>query len=300
MGVLRTHVSGWLLVGALLAGLLAGTVWGAGPVRVVDALGQNLVFPTPPHRIVSLAPSVTEILYAIGAQALVVGVSGADDYPSEVRRKPKVGGVQLDYERLAALRPDLVVGILSLQRANLERLRALGYRVLALDPRSVVDTHEAILLLGRVTGRVENARRVVDGMQGRTERIRARVLRSASRPRVFVEVWDQPFLTAGRGTFVHDLLELAGGVNVFRDLAGWPEVSEEEILRRNPEVILLLHPGRNRVLQRPAWRVLPAVRSGRIHVLNPSWVTRPGPRLVLGLEQIARFLHPEARKREVR
>lgn len=264
-------------------------------MRVVDALGQGLVLPVPPRRIVSLAPSVTEILYAIGAQALVVGVSSADDYPPEVRHKPTVGGVQLDYERLVTLRPDLVVGVLSLQRANLERLRTLGYRVLVLDPRSVVDTYRAILLLGRVTGRVEAAQQVVDRMQGQVERVRARLPRSALRPRVFVEVWDQPFLTAGQGTFVHDLLGLAGGRNVFEDVVGWPQVSEEEILRRNPEVILLLHPGRDRVLQRPAWRVLDAVRASRVHALNPSWVTRPGPRLVLGLEQIAHFLHRKGR-----
>jgi iron complex transport system substrate-binding protein len=293
MGTIPRAVSGWRFLATLLAGLLTGAAWGSGPVRVVDALGQTLALSAPPRRIVSLAPSVTEILYAIGARDLVVGVSSADDYPPEVRHKPRVGGVQLDYERLAALRPDLVVGLVSLQRTNLERLRGLGYRVLALDPRSLQDTYRAILLLGSVTGKAEKARQVVDRLQERAQRIRAHLPRSGPRPRVFVEVWDQPFLTAGQGTFLHDLLGLAGGVNVFRELVGWPQVSEEQILRRNPEVILVLHPGRDRVMRRPAWRTLDAVRAGRVYALNPSWVTRPGPRLVLGLEQIARVLHPE-------
>ncbi|MDR7416196.1 MAG: cobalamin-binding protein [Armatimonadota bacterium] len=300
MRTLTTAVTGWRFLATLLAGLLAGTAWGSGPVRVLDALGQTLTFSAPPRRIVSLAPSMTEILYAIGARDLVVGVSSADDYPPEVRRKPQVGGVHLDYERLAALRPDLVVGLVSLQRANLERLRGLGYRVLALDPRSLQDTYRAILLLGQVTGRTEGARGVVEGMRERVNRIRTQLPRSRPRPRVFVEVWDQPFLTAARGTFLHDLLGLAGGENVFRELAGWPQVSEEQILRRNPEVILVLHPGRDRVMRRPAWRLLDAVRAGRVYALNPSWVTRPGPRLVLGLEQIARVLHPEVTWQEER
>ncbi len=281
-----------LLVVGLLVGLATLPVW-AAPVAVTDALGQRLVFLHPPRRIVSIAPSITEVLYAIGAQDRLVGVSSADDYPPEVRSKPRVGGVQLDFERIAQLRPDLVIGVRSLQLVSLERLRALGYRVLALDPKSLEDTYEAILLLGRVTGREEGARQVVRGMRDRVERVVARVRRSAHRPRTFVEVWDQPFLTAGSGTFLHDLVRAAGGRNIFADLAGWPQVSEEEILRRDPEVILLLHPGRTRVLRRPAWQRVAAVRAGRVHVLNPSWVTRPGPRLVLGLEQMARTLHPE-------
>ncbi len=290
-----------LLLGTtLLVGLVAGPPLGAAPVPVTDAMGQRLVLAAPARRIISIAPSITEILYAIGAQDRVVGVSSADDYPPEVRSKPRVGGVQLDFERIAQLRPDLVIGVRSLQGAHLERLRALGYRVLALDPRSLADTYDAILLLGQVTGREEGARRVIRWMRDRAERVVVRVRRSEHHPRTFVEVYDQPFLTAGSGTFLHDLIRTAGGRNVFADLAGWPLVSEEEILRRDPEVILLLHPGRARVLQRPAWRRVAAVRAGRIHVLNPSWATRPGPRLVLGLEQIARALHPDVPWEEAR
>lgn len=274
-----------LVVGAALAR--------AGPVAVVDALGQTLVFPTPPWRIISIAPSVTEILYAVGAQARLVGVSSADDYPSDVRYRPKVGGVQLDFERIASLRPDLVIGVASLQRSNLERLRAMGIRVLAIDPKSLSDTYEAILLIGRVVGREAQARAVVAQMQARERDVLLRTMRSRGIPRVYVEVWDQPFLTAGRGTFVDDLLRRARGRNVFGDLEGWPQVNEEQILLRDPEVVLVLHGDADRVLRRPAWRSMRAVREGRVHALVTAWVARPGPRLVLGLEQIARLLHPE-------
>lgn len=265
----------------------------AAPVTVVDALGQTLVFSAPPRRIVSIAPSVTEILYAIGAQARLVGVSSADDYPPDVRYRPRVGGAQLDFERITALRPDLVIGVASLQRPSLERLQALGVRVLAIDPRSLVETYEAILLIGRVVGREVQARAVVAGMRARERDVVLRAMRSRGIPRVYVEVWDQPFLTAGRGTFVDDLVRRARGRNVFGDLEGWPQVSEEQILLRDPEVILVLHGDADRVLRRPAWQSTRAARSGRVHALVTAWVARPGPRLVLGLEQIARLLHPE-------
>lgn len=274
-----------LAVGAALA-------YGA-PVTVVDALGQTLVFSTPPRRIVSIAPSVTEILYAIGAQARLVGVSSADDYPPDVRYRPKVGGVQLDFERLASLRPDLVIGVASLQRPTFERLRAMGVRVLAIDPQSLADTYGAILLIGRVVGREAQARAVVAQMRARERDVVLRTMRSRGIPRVYVEVWDQPFLTAARGTYVDDLLRRARGRNIFGDLEGWPQVSEEQILLRDPEVVLVLHGDADRVLRRPAWRSMRAVRERRVHALVTAWVARPGPRLVLGLEQIARLLHPE-------
>jgi iron complex transport system substrate-binding protein len=273
---------------------LAAPAGAGSPVTVTDALGQRLVFPTPPRRIISIAPSVTEILYAIGAAPRVVGVSSADDYPPDVRRKPRVGGVHLDYERIASLRPDLVVGVASLQRPALERLRALGHRVMAVDPRSLSDTYDAIETLGRVTGRAGTARAVVDGMRARASRV-VRKVAGLPKPRVFVEIWDQPFMTAGRDTFLDDLLRLAGGQNIFGDLAGWPQVSEEQILARDPQVLLATSGGTDRILRREWWQRVTAVRNRRVHALEAAWVSRPGPRLVLGLEQIARLLHPHLR-----
>lgn len=291
MGPRRVRCALWLL--ALLVALAAPVT--AGPVvTVTDAMGQRLVFRTSPQRIVSIAPSVTEILFAVGAAPQVVGVSSADDYPPEVRYKPRVGGVQLDYERIAILRPDLVVGVASLQRPALERLRVLGYRVMAVDPRSLSDTYGTIQMIGRVTGRGGAARVVLDSMRARESRV-THAVAGSPKPRVFVEIWDQPFMTAGRGTFLDDLLRLARGTNIFAELAEWPQVSEEQILARNPQVILTTSPVADRILRREGWQQVAAVRNRRVHELNAAWVARPGPRLVQGLEQIARLLHPDRR-----
>ncbi len=277
---------------AVAAGLLAASVAAGGwPVVVTDATGARLVLGSPPARVVSLAPSVTEVLWAVGAAGQVAGVSSADDYPPEVQQRPKVGGVRVDEERLASLRPDLVVGLLSLQRATLLRLRTLGYRVLAVDSTNLEDTYRLILVVGRATGHEKAARALVQRMRRRVAAVEAKLLRV--RPvRVFVQVWDQPFLTAGAGTVVDDLVRRAGGRNVFADHLGWPQVSEEDVVARDPECVLVLGKGARRLRARPAWSRVTAVRRGCLVDLEPSPVVRPGPRLVLGLEAVARALHP--------
>lgn len=266
---------------------------GRWPLAVTDATGERVVFPRPPQRVVSLAPSVTEVLWAVGAGPQVVGVSSADDYPPEVRTRPRVGGVQVDEERLVALRPDLVVGLKSLQEPVLRRLRGRGLRVLAVDASSLEETYRLVVLLGEVTGHAARAEQVVARMRARARAVEAQV---AGRPpvRVFLQVWDQPFLTAGRGTLPDDVVRRAGGRNVFADVVGWPQVSEEEVLTRDPECVLVLGRGRARVLERAAWRRTSAVRRGCVAEVEPSWVVRPGPRLVLGLAHVAKVLHPEA------
>ncbi len=274
-------------VSLLFAVSLLAAPW---PLVVTDAMGARVVVQQAPRRVVSLAPSVTEVLWAVGAGPQVVGVSSADDYPPEVRTRPRVGGVQVDEERLVRLRPDLVVGLKSLQERVLQHLRERGLPVLAVDATSLEETYRLVLLLGRVLGRFAQAEQVVAAMRDRARKVEAQVA-GRSPVRVFVQVWDQPFLTAGRGTLLDDLVRRAGGRNVFADLVGWPQVSEEEVLVRDPECVLVLGRGKDRTL-RPAWRRMAAVRRGCVAELEPSWVVRPGPRLVLGLAQIAKVLHP--------
>lgn len=286
-------------MGPLTAVLVAVSVaWGAvaprWPLEVVDATGARVVFSAPAARVVSLAPSVTEVLWAVGAADQVVGVSSADDYPPEVRRRPRVGGVRVDEERLAALRPDLVVGLVSLQGPALARLRDLGHRVLALDADTLEQAYALILVLGQVTGHEESARRLVDRMR-REEAAVAQRVRGRRRVRVFVQVWDQPFITAGAGTLTDDLVRRAGGQNVFGDRRGWPQVSEEEILVRDPECVVVLGRGADRLRRRAAWAHTAALRRGCVAELDASWLVRPGPRLAKGLQALARVLHPEVR-----
>jgi len=281
-----------LLLGAAAApGLPAAS---AHPMVVTDALGRNVRVAAPPQRIVSVAPSVTEILFALGLDRRIVGVSAADDYPPQaVQAKPRVGGVVLDIERLLRLRPDLVIGVAGLQRAQLERLVAVGLPVVAVDARTLDDVYRQIALIGRITAREAAAAQLVAEMRARERAVRRAVAGRRVR-RVYVEIWAEPLMTAGGGTFLADLIARAGGANVFADLAGWPQVSGEAVIRRDPEVIVVTYPQGRGVLARRGWDQVAAVRARRVVVVAPSLVSRPGPRLVQGLEVLARGIHPEA------
>jgi iron complex transport system substrate-binding protein len=188
-------------------------------------------------------------------------------------------------ERIVSLRPDLVIGVLSLQRDHLARIRSLGLPVLAVDASSLADTIAQIRVLGRVLDHQAEGTRTADDLAARARRVqRARAVT------VYVEAWHDPLLAAGGRTLVHDLVTLAGGINVFAGTAGYAQVPAESVLARNPSVILMMYPGRSRVLSRAGWRDLKAVVANRVHELPTDVVSRPGPRAVDGLELIARLL----------
>jgi iron complex transport system substrate-binding protein len=284
---------------ALVAATLAGWRAGAPPPRPPDA---------PPRRIVSLVPAATEILFAVGAGPAVVAVGSFDRYPPEVARLPRVGGLlDPDVERILALRPDLVVvyGTQTDLAAQLARARipAFEYR-----HGGLADTLETIRTLGARVGHAAEADRVCRSVAERIAAVRRRVTGRA-RPRTLVVFGRDPFAlrniwASGGLGFLADMLEAAGGTNVFADVPREAvQATSELILARAPEVILEL-----RAEPRPSaqgdeardlrsWATLsalPAVRRGRIHVLTGAPFVVPGPRLAEAVEAIARTLHPEA------
>lgn len=264
------------------------------PRTVTDALGRRVVVPRASLRIVSVAPSVTEILFALGIGARVVGVSSADDYPTaELREKPRVGGVVLDVERIVRLRPDLVLGMPSLQRAQLDRLIASGLPVVAVDAGTLPEVYEQMRFIGVLTGTEPEAAGLVTSLQRREAGVR-RATRGRGAPRTYVEIWPEPLITVGGNTFIDDLVNRAGGRNVFAGLRGFPQVSAESVIRANPEVVVLTHPQGRPVSARPGWQGIAAVRNSRVAQVDGSLVSRPGPRAVVGLELLARIIHLEA------
>jgi len=285
--MLRWRVS---IVVLLAAATAAGAAY---PLTVTDTLGRRVTFDRVPVRIISLAPSVTEILFALGLDQRIAGVSDADDYPADkLKKKPRIGGVQLNVERIVSLQPDLIVGMPAIQASQLERLIAMGLPVLAVAANSLPDTYAQIALIGRVTGVDQAAQRLTSRMHSHQARIEAGV-RGRVRPRVFVEISGEPMITAARGTFIDDLVRRAGGTNIFADLRGWPQVSAETVIERNPQVIVSTHSGRHRILSRRGWNEVAAVRSGRVVSIDAALLSRPGPRIVEGLAHLARLLHPE-------
>ena len=275
------------------------------PIHMADTLGRQVTIKTLPQRIVSLAPSNTERLFAVGAWHAVVGVTTVDTYPPEVATVHKVGGFvpkSLSLETIVSLKPDLVLAAGELQRPTIEALERIGLTVVAIeDPSSFDEVYTDITLVGRLTGHGPEARRVVEEIQARMQRVRQAVvtLPQEKRVTVFYEVYDAPLMTVGHSTILGQLLEMAGGINVFANLGGrYPQVSSEEVVRRNPSCILG-HTGYQLALtpaqisQRPGWNSMTAVRQNCIRLLNGDMVARPGPRLAEALEAITRALYPD-------
>lgn len=283
-----------------LAMLALGPAVPAAALTVTDQTGRTVTLAAPPRRIVSLVPGVTEMLFAIGAEEKLIGVTDFCDFPAAARRKPRVGSMLApSLETMVALQPDLVVatdsGNSDETRAQLERLRLPVYLV---SPRGVADVFRTMEQLGTLTGQGARAAEAVAGLQ---RRVRAVVERVAARPRprVLYVVWPEPLIVPGRGAAVSELIELAGGASVTADAAeGYPRWSVEAAVAGAPELIVLARHGAGTgPVSRDKWERfagLPAIRTGRIHNVDGDLFHRFGPRVVDALEILARLVHPEA------
>ncbi|MBI2879360.1 MAG: cobalamin-binding protein [Candidatus Rokubacteria bacterium] len=287
-------MKGLLLALALL--LAAGSAE-AGTVR--DMLGREVRVPERPGRVVSLAPSLTETVYALGAEAQLVGVTTNCDYPPEAAKKPKVGGmVTPSLEAILTLRPDLVLATTEGNREeHVLELERLGLSVYLVRPTSFATVLESVLRVGELLGREAEARKLVEEMRREVAAV-AQATRPRPRPRVLYVLWGDPLIVPGRDTIMTDLIRLAGGVSVTGEEAlPYPRFSLEEVVARNPEIIVLAQHGLNSVDERlQRWRhlkLLPAVRAGRIYGIDGNLLHRPGPRIVEGLRALARLFHPE-------
>ncbi|MFM7718487.1 MAG: ABC transporter substrate-binding protein [Actinomycetota bacterium] len=271
------------------------------PRTVTDDDGVELLLAAPPARIVTFAPSLTEVLFALGIGDRVVGVSGPyDDFPAEAADLPEVGGagefgVDPNLETVVALEPDLFLTIAG-GDAWKERLRALDVPVFTLDASDLDDLLGDIATVGALTGTEERAAALVASMRAAADAIASEV---ASRPRVpcFFEVYYPPLVAAGPGTFIDDLLDRAGCDSVSADAAGaYPEWSVEDLVGTGVEVYLVSSESAgdaSAVGERPGFDAIDAVAAGRVALIDSDLVTRPGPRIVEGLRALADALHPD-------
>lgn len=284
----------WPLLVGLLAGLLVG---GAGRAEIVvrDDAGTEVRLPAPARRIVSLAPHVTELLFAAGAGGRVVGAVEFSNYPDPARTIRRVGGYsQVDLETVAALKPDLVVGWGSGNApATIERLRALGLPVYLNQSDRIEDVARSLEQLGRLAGSEAEATAAAAAFRARLADLRAR---HGSRPpvRTFYQVWHRPLMTVGGKQIISDLIRLCGGDNVFAQLMPLaPQVSVEAVMAADPEVIVAsgMDEARPEWLDdwRP-WRQMTAVRRGNLFFVPPDLMQRHSPRLLDGAEQLCRHL----------
>jgi len=276
------------------AGLSQGAVF-------TDDIGRQVTLDQTPRRIVALAPSVTEILYFLGLGGRVVGVTQFSYYPPEAAAKPKVGSyVNLNLERIIGLSPELVIGTADGNRpAVVWRLERVGIPVFVLNPRSIRQAIGALVRVGALCGVRDRAAAAAAELSRRVDAIIAKTA-GRDKPLVFLQVNLKPIMAANGKTFLHDLIHLAGGVNMTRDEPiTYPRISLEAVIRRRPEVILISSMARNGAFEEVRqrwlkWTAIPAVGNHRVHLIDSDLIDRPSPRIVRGLELLARHLHPDA------
>jgi iron complex transport system substrate-binding protein len=273
-------------------------------LKFIDELGREVAIPHPPKRIVSLAPNITEILFSLGLDKEIVGVSIHCNFPEKAKSKARVGSyISLDFERVLSLKPDLIIATgAGNTREMVERLEKLGFPTYVIFPKNFNDILKSIGHLGQVLGRDKEAIGIIQGMKQSSQRV-IELAKDLSRPKVFLQIGEAPIVTVGNGSFADDLITLAGGVNIAgKEKEMYPRWGMEEILKRSPEVILIssMNPRGDyqRVLQEwSRWKMIPAVQNGRVHLIDSDLIDRPSPRIIEGLEEMARILHPERFKK---
>ena len=284
----------------LSAPRVEGTIF---PLEVVDQAGRTVRVAELPEKIISLAPSNTEILYAIGLGDKLVGVTEYCDYPEEAKQKPQIGGYStVDIEKVVEIEPDLVLATRIHEGEVIPLLESYGLTVVVLAPKTVEEIIESIDLIGQVTGKGEEASQLTLEMEARVKMItdRTAVLPEEQKPNVFYVLWYDPLTTAGSGSRIHDLIVKAGGNNIAGDLSDYPDISLETVISMNPQVIIAdVGHGAGEdlnyqyVLNEKRFEDVDARRNNRVYQIDSDLVSRPAPRIIEGLESFAKFIHPE-------
>jgi iron complex transport system substrate-binding protein len=273
------------------------------PGNIVDGLGRKVTINTVPQRIVSLAPSNTEILFALGLGDKVVGDTEYCNYPEAAKTKPKVGGFStVDIEKVVSLRPDLVLATRIHDKTIIPALENLGITVVALTPGSLNEVLDSIKLVGKITGQDKEAAELIKNLGTRIEEItdKTQNLSPEQRPRVFYVTWHDPLWTAGTGTLSNDVISQAGGQNIASDITGDKTIDLETVISRDPEVIIVsVGMGTGEDLP---WQYIKAesrlkntqaLLNDRVYKIDGDLIHRPGPRVVEALEEMTQFIHPE-------
>ena len=267
---------------------------------LTDQMGRKVAIPDNPLRVVSLAPSITEIVFALGQENRLVGVTRFSDFPEAANKIPKVGSyVHLDLEKIISLKPDLCIAIKDGNpKIVVDRLESLNIPVYAVNPTNLKTVMNTIIEIGNLLNSDAKAHSVVKNMKSRIKTVKTKTSNVTYRPRVFFQIGIAPIVSVGTNTFAHELIELAGGKNLSKGPVPYPRYSIEQVLSLSPEVFIITSMTRNTIFERvkkawSKWPSLPAVRDKRMHLEDSNLFDRPTPRLVDGLENLARRIHPE-------
>lgn len=265
-------------------------------VKIKDDLGNEITFYEKPKRIISLAPSNTEILFSLGLNKEIIGVTEFCDYPDDAKSKEKIGGFSNpNLEKIYSLKPDFVFGIRGNPKETLINLTKLKINVLAYDPKNLDDLFNLIITIGKVTDKREEAHNFVNKMKEKRDSIIDKA-EKLKKKKVYLELWNNPYMSVGENTYLNKLIEDVGGINIAKKAKGdWPILSQEFIITENPEVIIIAYMGQNieEVLKRPGWENIDAVKNKRIYYINPDLIFRLGPRIIDGMEELFNLIHKE-------
>ncbi len=272
-------------------------------IVIIDQSGREVVLSGSPQRIISLSPSNTEVLFALGLEDRLVGVTEYCNYPPEAQEKAIIGGFATpSIEKIIELEPDLVLASTIHEEDLLPLFDEVGITVMVVESSTLVELFTTMSLVAEVSGVTAAGEALIASMQERINAVEAVVatVPPAGRTLVYYEVYSDPLMSAGQGAFINEIIQLAGGVNIFNDITdNYPEVSAEVVVERQPEVILFpdYHGTADLVLEtmtgRPGWESVPAVINGRVYAISDDAFARPGPRVVEAVEEAAVLFYPE-------
>ena len=283
-------------IAIVLCWLIAAALPSYASRTVTDETGRVVVVPDHPHRIICLVPSITDAVFAIGAADDVVAVSDYVKYPPEAMKKPSVGSIlNPSMETVLALHPDLVLGMpRQNQPAVLAQLQRFGIPLYIVDPHGIAGILRSVVSLGQATGRETQATALASQLQSRIDAVRARI-RNLPVVNVYMPISYDPVITIGKGSFITDIIEAAGGHSITSDInQEWPHISMEVVIARAPQALLMLRGGTitlDTLEDRPGWSVLPAVKAQRVYYVDKR-VSFPSPVAIDALEDLAKQFHP--------
>ena len=267
---------------------------------VVDQTGVEMEIGENPRRVISLAPSITEMVFSLQAEDKLVGATRFSNYPAAAENLPRIGSyVQLDLEKIVAIKPDLCLAIKDGNpRRSIDVLKSLNIPVFAIDPRDIDQILEAFLLIGNILGVPERSEKLVSELKNRLALVEERVATVMHTPGVFFQIADTPIVSAGKDRYIDKVITLAGGRNLAAEMQGYPKFSWENILTMQPEIILIssMTGGKPPEVLKSSWQQwpdIPAVKNRQIHVVDADLFNRPTARLISGLELLVDILHPE-------
>jgi iron complex transport system substrate-binding protein len=272
------------------------------PLTIIDITETAVTIPQEPQRIISIAPSNTEILFALGLEDKIVGITNYCNFPEETKNIEKIGETfPLNLEKIVSLKPDLILAYAG-QLNEIPRLRELGLKVIVIEPLNLQETLKSIQMVATVGGIPEKGNILVENLSQRIDQIKTEVsnLEITKKPKVFIGGIYETIWTPGEGTLFNELISLAGGINIAAGFSGWAKISPEFIIKEDPDIIIIpigaMNPGdelkiKENIYQRPGWSNLSAVKTKKIFIVNEDLFFRAGPRIVDGLERLYKIFY---------